>query len=568
MKIFYSLDFSKKDQKYVFVDVKIEIDNYIEPELSLIMPVWSPGSYLIREYARHLDCFSSDCENKKTTKNNWIFKLNDRKEINFSYRLYCNELTVRTNYIDDIHAILCSPATFIIPENKKVCSYFEVKINLPKEWSKISTGLKKKDENTFYHDNMDDFLDCPIEVGEYQVFNFTSFGKNHEVAMIGPEVYDKEKLVSDIKRVVEATASVFDDVPYDNYTFITHLTSEVQGGLEHKNSTVLHFKKWEFQDPEKYKKDWLSLVSHEYFHLWNIKRIKPVELADFDYNNENYTTLLWFAEGFTSYYDDLILRRAKIYSEEEYLEVLSGLIEKLVKVPGRFYQSMEDSSFDAWTKFYRKHENSSNQQISYYVKGAQFAIFLDLEIRKRTNNTKNLDFLMKKLWNDYLKDPSCGYTRETILSYAEELAGDLKSMFKEFLEDAEEINYEKYLSYAGLKLKITDLGRPTLDMDLREENGKIICVSLKDKGTAYLSGIMVADEIIAMNGYRINSYSLVKRLKYMKVGEKIKLLISRDDRIIEKELIISGSKYDQIKIEKIENPTEEQKNIYSNWICS
>ncbi|MFN8674454.1 MAG: PDZ domain-containing protein [Candidatus Sericytochromatia bacterium] len=566
MKFYYSLDFSKKEQKYVFVDMKILLEDFKRDNLELILPVWSPGSYLVREYARHLDCFSSDCKVEKITKNKWVFDINNKKEINLSYRLYCNELTVRTNYIDDIHVILCGPATFLVPENKKDSNYFEVKINLPSDWSKISTGLKKLDNNIFYHEDLDDFLDCPIEAGEYPVFEFESFGKKHEIAMIGPKVYNEEKLVSDIKRAVEATATIFKDIPYDDYTFITHLTNDVQGGLEHKNSTVLHFKKWDFQDPEKYKKDWLSLVSHEYFHLWNIKRLKPIELVDFDYNNENYTSLLWFAEGFTSYYDDLVLRRANIYNDNEYLDVLASVVEKLVKVPGRFYQSLEDSSFDAWTKFYRKHENSSNQQISYYVKGAQFALCLDFEIRKRTNNKNNLDDLMRKLWSEHIKDPNFGYTKEIILDLLNEIAGDFSEMFNEFLLKPEEIDYNKYLNYVGLKLKIVDLGRPTLDMDLKEDKGVLLCLGLKDKGAAYEAGIMVGDEILALNGYRVNHLNLVKRLKYMKSGEKVKLLISRDERILEKELTISTSKYDQIKIEKIENPSNEQKENYNNWL--
>lgn len=568
MKIFYEIDFSQKDQKYVWVEANVELENYEKNStFSFIMPVWSPGSYLIRDYARHLDCLTADVQNNKVSKNKWVFNLESQNNFRISYRLYCNDLTVRTNYVDDIHALLVGPATFLIPEDKNICNHFEVKIHLPKKWHKISTGLKKKNETTYYHENLDDFLDCPIEAGDYKTLNFNSFGKDHEIAIIGPKVYDDEKLVADIKNIVENTAKVIDNtVPYEKYNFIIHLTNELQGGLEHKNSCVLHFKKWDFQDPEKYKKDWLSLVSHEYFHLWNIKRIKPVELSDFDYNNENYTSLLWFAEGFTSYYDDLILRRAGIYSEEEYLTVLSGLVEKLVKIQGRFYQSLEESSFDAWTKFYKKHENINNQGISYYVKGAQFALFLDLEIRKRTKNKKSFDDVLKKLWQDYLEDNSVGYTREKILAYSEEVAGDLKDFFSEFLDKAIEINYDEYLAYAGLKLNVIDFDKPTLDMTLKEEKGCLVCTEIKDKGAAYHHGFMVGDEILAMDGYRVNHLNLVKRLKYMKVGTKVKLLIARDERIIEKEIIVSGSKCDQVIIEKVDNLTEEQKNLYENWI--
>ncbi|MBC7473193.1 MAG: M61 family metallopeptidase, partial [Candidatus Sericytochromatia bacterium] len=506
MKILYNLDFSQKDQKYVHLELNIELEKYDKKELILLMPVWSPGSYLIREYSRHLDQFvvynklGDQIKYEKISKNKWKIDLAEQKNITIRYRLYCNELTVRNNFVDDIHALLVAPATFLIPENKDACKYFEVQVNLPDGWNKISTGLNKVEgkENHFYCEDLDDFLDCPIEVGNYQTYSFEALGKPHYVAMIGAKVYQEEKLIGDIKKVVEATAKIFDSqAPYDHYTFITHLTSASTGGIEHKNSCVLHFNRWHFSDPVKYKKDWLSLVSHEYFHLWNVKRIKPLGISNFDYSNENYTSLLWFSEGFTSYFDDLILKRAGIYNDTEYLDVLSNLIERLLTVPGRFYQNLEESSFDSWIKFYRKHENSTNQGISYYIKGSHFALVLDLEIRKRTNHQKSLDDLMRLLWNDYLLDNSIGFTREILLNYAEKLAGNFSEIFNEFIEGKNEIDYDKYLAYAGLKLKIIDFNNLTLDIDFKEENGLLICTNIKDQGAGYNAGIMSGDELIA-----------------------------------------------------------------------
>jgi predicted metalloprotease with PDZ domain len=569
MKIFYKIDFSQKEQKYVHIEMNIDLTGYRPADLVLMMPVWSPGSYLIREYSRHLDCFQSD-NNKfdKISKNQWRLDLRDSKNVIVRYRLYCNELTVRTNYVDDLHSLLVSPATFLVPCDKAICNYFEVEVNLPQGWDKISTGLNpvQGTTNKFFSENLDDFLDCPIEAGNYKTYSFEAFGKPHNVAVIGPGNYNGETLAADMKRVVEETGKVIGDIPYDHYTFIVHLTTSTTGGIEHKNSSVLHFNRWDLQNPEKYKRIWLSLVSHEYFHLWNIKRIKPVELADFDYNNENYTTMLWFAEGFTSYFDDILLRRAGIYSETEYLTVLSYVIERLLNVPGRFYQNMEDASFDAWIKFYRKHENLNNQGISYYIKGAHLAWALDFEIRKRTGGSKTLDDLMKMLWQDYCKDEKSGYTREIVVSHAEKLAGNLQDFFKEFLEQTTEINYDKYLEYAGLRLKITDLGDSTVNLELSEANGQLICTTVKDKGAGYYAGVMPGDEIIALDGYRVNQLTFNKRIRFSKVGSKMKLLLSRDERLLEREITIAPSKADSIKIEKIANPTPEQIEFYNKWI--
>jgi predicted metalloprotease with PDZ domain len=574
MKIFYKIDFSEKDQKYVHIKQIIDLEDYSEKHLNIIMPVWSPGSYLIREYSKILDCFKIIDENnnnifyEKISKNNWEINLKKNKKLYISYRLYCNEFSVRNNFVDDKHALLVGPSTFLIPDNKKNCDYFEVEIELPKEWNKITTGLEpvKNSTNKFYQTDVDDFLDCPIEVGDYDVYEFEVFNKPHRIAMIGAKVYDENVLVKDIKKVIESTARLIGDVPYEHYDFITHLTSNSTGGIEHKNSCILHFNRWDFQEPEKYKKSWLSLVSHEYFHLWNVKRIKPKELSDFDYNSENYTKLLWFSEGFTSYFDDLILKRSGIYNNLEYISVLTDLINRLIQIPGRFYQTVEESSFDAWTKFYRKHENSNNQQISYYVKGAQLALVLDLQIRKNTNHEKSLDNLLEMLWADFKKDSSIGFTKENIISYVNQLGGNLDDIFYEFLETTNEIDYNKYLNYAGLRLKISDNNKPTLDMDIKEDKGLFICSFIKDKGTAYQAGVMVNDEIIAIDGYRLTQTNINKRFKNMYVGQNINLLISRDERLLQKSITVSASKGDAVKIEMIENQTKEQINFLNEWL--
>ena len=575
MEAQYKLDFSQKEQKYLHVELKLNLKNYKQRELVLMMPVWSPGSYLIREYSRYLDSLkivdsktNKPIKFEKTQKNQWAINLDSSDEIKVSYRLYCNEFSVRTNFIDDVHALIVSPATFLIPLEKDLCKRFEVEVDLPKDWNKISTGLDKVEgyTNRFYSNNLDDFLDCPIEVGNYDTYEFEAFGKPHYVAMIGPKNYDEKKLISDMKLVVEETAKLIGEVPYEHYTFVTHLTSSGGGGLEHKNSCILNFSRWDFINPDKYKKAYLSLVSHEYFHLWNVKRIKPVELSNFDYNNENYTSLLWMCEGFTSYFDDLILRQAKIYDDAEFLSTLANIFKNLLLVEGRFYQNLEESSFDTWIKFYRRHENSSNQHISYYVKGAIFALCLDLEIRKRTNSKKNLAHVMRMLWEDYKKDESTGFTKEIIISYTQKLVGeDLSELFDEFLTQTNEPDYNKFLSYAGLKLNIVNLGNPTFDIETKEENGNIICSKIIDKGSAYNSGLMFGDEIISINNYRVNSKNILSVMKNLSLGSSAKLLINRDERILEKEIIVSGSKYDDFRVEKIQNPSSEQLELQTIW---
>lgn len=575
MKFNYLIDFSEKEQKYVHINLDIDLGKYDSQELTLMLPAWSPGSYLIREYSRFLDCFkilnpSPEISFEKISKNQWKLNFSENiRKIELKYRLYCNEFSVRTNFVDDQHALLVSTATFLIPSDTSLCNDYQVEISLPSDWSEISTGLEPVAgaDNKFYSNNTEDFLDSPIECGNYPKYSFEAFGKKHHLAMVGPKVYDSDKLVSDVKKVVEETAKVLGDIPYEHYTFITHLTSNTNGGIEHKNSTVLHFNRWDFNNPERYKRVWLSLVSHEYFHLWNVKRIRPAEFCNFDYNTENYSKMLWFSEGFTSYYDDLIIKRAGIYSDEEYLDVLSYVIERLLTLPGRFYQSLEEASFDAWIKFYRKHENINNQCISYYVKGAHLALALDFEIRMQTNHQHSLDDLMRLLWKDYQNNPNQGFNREIIINYAEKLSGiPMKEWFEAFLNGTAEIDYNKFLNYAGLQLNVFNFGKSSLNMDIKEENSLLICSSVHDQGSAYKAGIMTGDEIIAMDDYRVNKQTFTKRLRFSRPGQKVRLLISRDERILEKEVLISASESDAFKIEKISAPKPEQLEFFNKWL--
>lgn len=568
MKFNYSLDFSFRNQKYLLVNLEISFCSSFD-EVELIMPIWSPGSYLIREYSKYLDLFevSNNLKFDKINKNTWKIYNKGLDKVNVSYRVYCNEFTVRTNFIDDKHALIVPPATFLIPKDKDLCDRYEVKINLPDDWKNISTGLKKLSNNIFYSNNTDEFLDCPIQVGNFENYSFELFQKEHRISIIGPKIYNENKLIEDIKNIVNTTAKIFGNVPYDNYSFIIHLTTDSKGGIEHSNSCLLHFPRWSLNDSSKYKSDFLSLVSHEYFHLWNVKRIKPLELVDIDYNNENYTSLLWFAEGFTSYFDDLILKKANIYSEQEYLNVLAKLFEMQIKVPGRFYESLEDASFYSWIKFYRKHENTINQSISYYVKGAHFGWALDMEILNSTNGKKSLKDLMLMLWDDYLKNNKFGYTREIIEKYSSELVNkDISNMFKEFLEEKNEIDYNKYLGYAGLKLDIIYNENPSINCEIKDDNNKIFIYTVFDKGAGYYAGLCNGDEIIAINNYRVTAKNFHSIINSFNVGDKINILVSRDERLKEIELELFNSATNRLKILHLENKNSKQQKIFKEWL--
>ncbi|GIW22967.1 MAG: peptidase M61 [Candidatus Sericytochromatia bacterium] len=568
MEFKYTLDFSKKNQKYLLINLDINLYSN-QDEIEIIMPVWSPGSYLIREYSRYLDLFEvkNNITYQKVNKNTWKIFTKNLNQVSLSYRLYCNEFTVRTNFIDDNHALIVGPATFLIPKNKELCKRYELKINLPNDWKNISTSLHQLGENRFYSDDTDYFLDCPIEVGNYDTYYFEVLEKKHKLSIIGPKIYDEKRIISDIEKIVYTTSKIMKGIPYDNYNFILHLTSDSKGGLEHNNSCVLHFSRWDLNNQSKYKSKFLSLISHEYFHLWNAKRIKPLDLVNIDYSKENYTNLLWVVEGFTSYFDDLILKRAGIYSNSEYLEVLSNVFEIYLKNKGRFYESLEDSSFYTWIKYYRKHENTNNQSISYYVKGAIFAWALDMEILNSSNCKNSIEDLILMLWNDYLENNKFGYTREIINKYASKLANkDLSDMFIQFLDAKEEIDYNRYLNYAGLELIVNDSNSPSINCDLKFDVNKVLITTVIDKGAGYYAGLCNGDEIIAINGYRVTNNNFYSIINSFNVGDKINILVSRDERLKELELELNKDDFSKIRI--LDNPNKNQKqlNIYNNWL--
>jgi predicted metalloprotease with PDZ domain len=260
-----------------------------------------------------------------------------------------------------------------------------------KNWNQLSTGLSPAGNNKFAlrFPNYDILVDSPIEVGTHKILEFSVRNVPHRIAMYGEGNYDEKRLVADMKSIVEETVKIFDEIPYEHYTFIVHNLLSGGGGLEHLNSTTLQTGRWNYGTEAGYK-GFLGLVSHEFFHLYNIKRIRPKVLGPFDYENENYTTLLWVAEGVTSYYDDHLLLRANLVDADEYLNTATGNIGTIENAPGNKVQSVAESGFDAWIKYYRPNENSNNTTISYYTKGAVIGMLLDLEIMQSTQGQTEL----------------------------------------------------------------------------------------------------------------------------------------------------------------------------------
>lgn len=548
------------------LEVEMRIKSAKMPDKSEIaMPVWTPGSYLVREYARHVQDFAAKDTSgnvlnwSKVNKNNWQIETKGLTEFVVTYNVYANELTVRTNELNDEHAFWNNGALLMFPKGfLNIPTTLTVK---PYGNWKIATGLPKTGENTFVAENYDILYDSPFEVGDFKDIYFTVQGKQHRFVIEGDGNYDINKIAKDTAKIVEEAYKIFGELPYKDYTFI--LNARGGGGLEHLNSTALQWNKFGFSTNYT---DFLSLVAHEYFHCFNVKRIRPDALGPFNYEGENYTKLLWVAEGGTAYYETVLIQRAGIITDKEFLNGKADQFKALQERPGRFQTSLEEASFDAWIKYYRQDENAVNNQISYYDKGEIVNFLLDLEIRAASKGAKSLDDVLRYLYTEHFKKGR-NYTPEDYQKTAELMAGkSLDDFFKRYVRGHDEIDYDSILNQFGLQLSINK-GREQgyLGATLRETGERLNVAAVSAGTPAYEQGLNANDQIIAVDGNRTNLKFLNDYLAEKKADDKIKLTVFRFDKLKEIEITLGGKGTANYRIAPVSSSTDEQKTLYRSY---
>jgi len=383
--------------------------------------------------------------------------------------------------------------------------------------------------------------------------------------MVGGGNYDKEKLKIDMAKIVAQETAIFGENPNSHYVFIIHNYLNGGGGLEHHNSTVLGATRMAYEDEKSYK-GFLSLVAHEYFHLWNVKRLRPVALGPFDYDNENYTTNLWIAEGFTAYYDNLIVQRSGIYSTAEFLGFLMGDLKLVYNQPGNKIQSLSDASFDAWIKSYRPNENTYNTTISYYNKGSLIASMLDLSIINHSKGSKSLDDALRFAYVEYYQKKGRGYTDAEFKAIFEQFSGEnLDQFYKDYINGTTTLDFQKYLNYAGLKLteEVQGNGRADLGITFNKDKNTVI-KSINRGSAAWNDGLNVNDEILAINGERASD--VLSYISNFKSGDRLDFLINRDGMLQTIKVTLKNSQSKTFSIQKLDNPTAEQKTVFDKWL--
>jgi predicted metalloprotease with PDZ domain len=530
----YSLSFPRPETHQVDVTLRIPKAG----DLELWMPVWTPGSYLVREYSRHVQDLTGQDETgaalqiTKTSKNRWAINAPKAKNVIVKYTVYGRELSVRTNWIEDGFALLNGAPTFITVRGYENAAH-RIALELPEGWKSAWSSLAKDaSRNSFTAQSHDELVDSPILAGSPEVHDIPVDGIPISLLNAGDATLWKgNEAAQHIQKIVETYRAMMGELPFDRYLFLNCIL-EGRGGLEHSHSAVLMASRYAFRKRSLYV-DWLGLVSHEFFHVWNVKRLRPKGLGPFDYENEVYTRSLWFAEGVTSYYTPLIPRRAGLTKTEESIEALSDHIGKLQTTPGRRHQSLEESSFDAWIKLYRPDENSVNTTISYYVKGAVVAWLLDAEIRSITKGKRSLDDLMRLLFSRYSNET--GYTDADLQKNAEDIAGaSLESFFAKNVRGRDELDYETALRTFGLRFakpKPNDPPQGWIGIETASRDGRLVITSLRDDAPAHAAGLAAEDELLAIGGYRVDARTLTERLQQFHPGDRLDVLVARRDAV-------------------------------------
>jgi predicted metalloprotease with PDZ domain len=534
VKIGFEVCFTEPQAHYA--EVEMNISGINKEYVDIKMPVWAPGSYLVREFSKFVEGFKATTQGKalrfeKVRKNTWRVYGSGAKQLKINYRVYANEVSVRTAFIDNTHAFLSPTGIFMYPEGY-LKSPSTVTVIPFKGWSKVSTSLEPVTGQAFTYTapDFDILFDSPLEVGNQDVFEFTAAGVRHEVAMYGGGNYDKERLKVDMAKVVEQATGIYGENPNKHYTFIVHNFERGGGGLEHLSSTVLGASHNQYGSEAGYN-GFLELVAHEYHHLWNVKRLRPVALGPFDYDNENYTTNLWIAEGYTAYYENKFMLRAGFTTPEEFIGKLAGAIASVENTPGSREQSAAMSSYDAWIKYYRPNENSNNTGISYYSKGEVIGILMDLEIIHATKGTKSLDDVMKAMYLQ-CKTLKRGYTDAEFKSMVEKISGlSFTAFWDKYVNGTQPVDYKTYFGYAGIDVKNVNEGQrvPYLGVASAKKEGKIYITAVSRNSAAWVDGLNVNDEVVSIDGVPAEaSVEKMAAVTGRKVGDIIKVTLIRD----------------------------------------
>lgn len=554
-----------------YAEVEATVPSAGQREVELKMAIWTP--YVIREFAKNLEAVTAQAGGgrslrvEKYTKNRWRIQTGGANTVTVKYRVYSHEMSVQDNWVDQDFALLNGAATFLTLAESASRPH-EVRLVLPQTWKTSITGMPPASSAPHHYRAVDyeALVDSPIVAGNPALYEFTVAGKPHVLVNVGEGgLWDGPRSARDVERIVREYARMWGGLPYDRYVFLNLLTDS-GGGMEHSNSTAIMASRAATRTPVTYL-HWLNLVSHEFFHTWNVKRLKPAEFIRGEYETEPYTKSLGISEGFTSYYASLAVYRAGLSGDLDFFGEFSRLIQQLQSTPGRLVQSLSMSSFDTWIKFYRPDENSVNSAISYYTKGAVVAFLLDAKIRKATGDRKSLDDVMRTALMRYPLEK--GFTPEQFRDVAQDVAGaELRAWLARAFDSTEELEYTEAVEWYGLRFAPDHDGRSKvwLGAQTRMDAGRLT-VSQVPRGTpAYEARFDAGDEILGIGTERIRPEQWDAKLSNYRPGERIVVSITRRNMVMQIEVVLGREPGNRWNLETDPQATAGQRGHRDAWL--
>lgn len=538
-----------------------------------LMPAWMPGFYRIMDYEKNVSNFRAGDGSgrflpwEKVTRNTWRVTTGNVRTIVLDYDVFGNVSFVAQNYLDEKRAFIAPPGLYMYVSGQ-IHHPVTVALQTPAGWTQIGTGLDpvKGRPRTFYAPDFDVLYDCPTLLGSQEVRGFDVKGIPHRVVIENvPESVDRPKMMADLKRMVEAATGLMGDIPYKHYTFL--MMGAGNGGIEHANSAACAFNGKGLTEEKAYR-GWLSYISHEYFHHFNVKRIRPIALGPFDYETENLTDMLWVSEGLTVYYENIIMVRAGLMTPAQYLEEMQNAMTRFENSPGHRYMSAAESSLGTWGG--AGFGGDRKTTMSYYDNGAMLGAMLDLEIRAASRNQRSLDDVMRSLYRIYYREKKRGFTDAEFREECENAAGSPLTEVLEYAASSKDVDYAKYFALAGLEVKaaVADAPGAFLGLDSRTDGGKLFVTGASAGSPAEAAGFAPGDQILEVDGVAAATKVLIDQLAAKEPGDKIKLRYSRGDKAQDVEITLGKNAKVTYSIARVPSPDPLQSAILKDWLRS
>ncbi|MEH6552721.1 M61 family peptidase [Pseudoalteromonas tetraodonis] len=562
----YALNISQPEHH--LGDVNVEFPKTAQSFLDVKLPAWRTGRYEILNLANGVRYFkASDDEGnalkwEKIDHSTWRIHLNEPTEVNIDYQVYANELGKRARHIDDSHAFIDASGFFMFSESFRQ-EPVTVELNVPKAWRSVSGMENYKNKHSFKASDYDVLVDSPIETGINELRTFEVDGREYELVVWGEGNYDIELMLTDLKKLVATGNVIWDSYPYERYVFMVHATSGASGATEHLNSTIIQRPRDRFAKREDYL-GFISTAAHEFIHTWNVKAYRPKGLAPYDYTNINYSKLLWIAEGSTSYFEDHLLVRSGIQTNDEFFKVLSKTINRHLTPPGREVQSASETSFDKWIN--QGGDHARNYSTNIYLEGSLLSMALDIDLLENSQGKISYRDVHKALYKQH-KLPA-GFTEQDVLAILKQLSGrDYSAWWQANVSSPAKLDFDALLAKVGLSFELPEKAKATPSLDAFTKNtGELLTLThVRRDGAAWQGGLTTDDKLVAINKKHVGK-DLTASLETFKAGDKVTVDFIRRDALMSTELVLSEDFDKPKKVVANKNATDEQKALFKAWM--